>query len=180
MPSEARRSLGLARRGGSGTGGATAPHFAACSCRVAACRGTTATGACGALIVHPRFAHTLGDQPVACDPPRRREWHDLPPEVLELIGAQLECARDLLSLSSVCRDARLLAGSDTLWRQLCRRRFGVPDHPPSAGPLPKGFWRDLFRFNHQLLMDMVRCSSGSGGPSNAPRFGNGPLVIQMP
>lgn len=36
---------------------------------------------CGAVIVHPRFRHTLADPPVAADPPRPLDWHDLPCEV---------------------------------------------------------------------------------------------------
>ncbi|KAL4431216.1 hypothetical protein ABPG75_006472 [Micractinium tetrahymenae] len=137
---------------------------------------------CGAVIVHPRFRHTLADPPVAADPPPTVDWLDLPSEVVELVAGHLDKAQDLLALSAACRATRPLAASDALWKGLCRRRFGVPDEPAGvAGPPPPGFWRDLFRFNYEVFMasagDMVRYSSS--GPNDMARFGNGPMVIQL-
>lgn len=83
-----------------------------------------------ALIVHPRFRHTLGDPPVPSEPPATADWHALPMEVrggargwraraslpfptllshlqiLELIASFLDKEKDLLHLSATCRDTR--------------------------------------------------------------------------
>ena len=60
-----------------------------------------------ALIVHPRFRHTLADPPVApADPPAPPTWAELPGEVVELIALHLEQPQDVLALAAVCRDAR--------------------------------------------------------------------------
>lgn len=133
---------------------------------------------CGAVIVHPRFRHTLADPPVAADPPRPVDWLDLPSEVVEMVAGHLDKAQDLLALSATCRATRPLACSDALWKGLCRRRFGVlGETAVAAGPPPPGFWRHLFRFNHSLFMDIVRCSNS--GPGDLSRYGNGPVVIQL-
>ncbi|KAL4419469.1 hypothetical protein ABPG77_008271 [Micractinium sp. CCAP 211/92] len=137
---------------------------------------------CGAVIVHPRFRHTLADPPVAADPPRPLDWHDLPCEVVELVAGHLDKAQDLLAFSAVCRATRPLACNNALWKGLCRRQFDVPEEPAGPGEAPPpGFWRDLYRFNYQIFMDMVRhmARNMSGGPGDLARFGNGPMVIQL-
>lgn len=73
----------------------------------AAAAATARAAVAHALIVHPRFRHTLGDPPVpaaAPEPPAR--WQDLPAEVVEVVAGHLDKAQDLLALASVCRDAR--------------------------------------------------------------------------
>ncbi|PSC76803.1 F-box kelch-repeat protein [Micractinium conductrix] len=132
-----------------------------------------------ALIVHPRFRHTLADPPVApADPPAPPTWAELPGEVVELIALHLEQPQDVLALAAVCRDARSLCGSDAVWKSLCKRRYGVPEAPAGTALPPPGFWLSLFKYNHSLFLDTVRCSSR---PSHLARMfgGGGPLVIQL-
>lgn len=59
-----------------------------------------------AVIVHPRFVHTLGDLPVAAEPLPPTNWRCLPAELVEHIAGCLESERDVLNLAAVCRDAR--------------------------------------------------------------------------
>ena len=63
---------------------------------------------CRALIVHPRFLHTLAEPPLAPAllVPRPADWHSLPAEVLLLVASHLDKAQDLLNLTATCRDAR--------------------------------------------------------------------------
>lgn len=56
-----------------------------------------------AVIVHPRFAHTLADPPVPSAAPTA-DWRHLPYELLEAVASHLDKAQDVLALSAVCRD----------------------------------------------------------------------------
>lgn len=56
-----------------------------------------------AVIVHPRFAHTLADPPVP-SVALTADWRHLPYELLEAVASHLDKAQDLLALSAVCRD----------------------------------------------------------------------------
>ncbi|KAI3433336.1 hypothetical protein D9Q98_003154 [Chlorella vulgaris] len=102
-----------------------------------------------------------------------------------MIAAQLDKAQDLLALSAVCRDSRRLVAEPSLWRQLCRRRFGVPtpeelglDEDPSA--TCPAFWTQLYRYNHSVFRDLLRSTERPGGARlNALGGADGPLVIQM-
>lgn len=54
---------------------------------------------------HCSFQHTLGDPPVAADPPPPTDWWSLPPELVVHVASFLDKAQDLLNLSATCRDA---------------------------------------------------------------------------
>ncbi|PRW58419.1 Morn repeat [Chlorella sorokiniana] len=157
------------RRGGAATAAAAGENAPASDRPTASCSHSRA------VIVHPRFQHTLGDPPVAAEPPPVADWRSLPPEVVEHVGSFLDKAQDLLNLSATCKDARPLARSDRLWKALCCRRYGVPPQQPPSGE--DAFWRRLYQCNHQLFLHIVRSSSGGSPPG--PRFGQGPLVINL-
>lgn len=79
---------------------------------------------------------------------------------------------------------RPLAAHPTLWRQLCRRRFGVPppedlglEDPAAREP---SFWLDLFIYNHRCFMHMVRSTQQPTDARFGAGFGAGaPLIIQL-
>lgn len=135
-----------------------------------------------AIIVHPRFAHTL--PPVAAaqpSPPHAADWHSLPLELVHAIASRLDKAQDLLNLSSVCRGTRQLASSGKLWKQLCRRRFCVPEVVAAAGDpvaAAPGFWLNLYKYNHQIFMDILRSNQRADMGLDS-RFGHGPMLIQL-
>lgn len=52
------------------------------------------------------FQHTLGDPPVAADPPPAADWRSLPPELVQHVASFLDKAQDVLNLSATCKDAR--------------------------------------------------------------------------
>lgn len=110
-----------------------------------------------AIIVHPRFYHTLPDpQPTHPVEDRKRArgaaqlteptgWHELPLEVLLHIAAHMTTAKELCMFARISYAASIAARDEVLWKRLCEDTFSVPRDctPPS--------WRQLYAFNHQLL-----------------------------
>jgi hypothetical protein len=98
-----------------------------------------------AVIVHPSYLHTLNVPPSTT----RHSFLDLPVHCVHLIASNLDDARDLLRLQSLCSASRYAANDDLLWKDLCMSKFSVPEdsNPPS--------WKELYKFNHEFLHKVV-------------------------
>ncbi|XP_036204467.1 F-box only protein 31-like [Myotis myotis] len=64
--------------------------------------------------------------PMRPPPPLHCSLQDLPVEMLVEIFAQLP-GTDLLSLAQVCTKFHRILHTDSIWRQRCRKEFGVPE-----------------------------------------------------
>mmetsp|Transcript_12703 Transcript_12703/g.27530 ORF Transcript_12703/g.27530 Transcript_12703/m.27530 type:complete len:127 (+) Transcript_12703:72-452(+) len=102
-----------------------------------------------ALIVHPKFTHTLPKGPT-----RHCFFNKLPYDALHVVATNVAAtAQDLLRFEQVSKRCRRAASDDTLWKRLCVSKFSIPDgcRPPS--------WRALYRFNHEFLRNIILASS---------------------
>uniref|UniRef100_A0A7R9Z933 F-box domain-containing protein n=1 Tax=Chlamydomonas euryale TaxID=1486919 RepID=A0A7R9Z933_9CHLO len=98
---------------------------------------------CKAMIVHPRFVHTLRAAPVSG---RRVRFGELPPDALRMLAAELsEELADVLRFEQVSKPCRDAVGNELLWKRMCLNTFSVPE-----GTRPNS-WRELYRFNHEFL-----------------------------
>ncbi|GMH43497.1 hypothetical protein BSKO_11419 [Bryopsis sp. KO-2023] len=123
-----------------------------------------------AIIVHWAFRHrkprTL---PRPAEP---RGLEALPDALIREVAQSLKDARDLVNFQMASQCCRQVASDDILWKRLCRDKFGVP----STAKCPS--WRDLYKFNHRLLHDIVM-SKNLGKPLSLGN-GNDFLFIQIP
>lgn len=94
--------------------------------------------------------------PTANGPPRRGArpagaagLGDLPAPLLEGVVGRLRCARAVLSLEAAAPAFGRFTRDEALWRDLTLREFPVPRvASPSS-------WRDLYRFNHKWLREVL-------------------------
>ena len=100
----------------------------------------------GFVILHPTHARAVNE----AHERYKREHPRVPLDVLQVVATWLPCARTAASFaqcSTFCRD---LSRCDTLWRRLYLGRFQRPSEDP-----PPGKWRELYRFQHTFLKDVV-------------------------
>lgn len=151
-----------------------------------------------AIIVHPRWTHTLDVPPITVQPPT---WTHLPREVLLQIASTLE-ASDLCNLAATSRELRCVGGNivlpptavlippcscfqkllccrqlaadEAVWEALCRQKFSVPQRrqPPSS-------WRELFKFNYQVMVQLFSGRQKQEAPSwpGMQQMSRGPILI---
>lgn len=74
---------------------------------------------------------------------------DLPAPLLEGIVGRVGCARAVLRLEETASAFGPFTRADRVWRDLTLRDFPVP---PGAAPAS---WRELYRFNHKWLREVL-------------------------
>ena len=117
----------------------------------------------GAIIVHPKFRHTLPRQGFLPATARRRAAQErvdfsalLPPEMLLKIFESVDSHRDVCALAMTSTYISSVVESDdmqrTFWARMCRREFNINT---SSAPPAGATWKDVFRFNHSILREVI-------------------------
>eukprot|EP00891_Asterochloris_glomerata_P002095 jgi/Astpho2/2095/Aster-x1037 len=112
-----------------------------------------------AIIVHPLFRNCLPKAVKQGEPAR---WSHLPLDLMHRIAGSLDTAKDLCNFERVSRACWVVASDEQLWRRLCWRDFSVPRSIPCHS------WRDLYRFNHSVLYDLLMCRKPGKVPNLTP------------
>lgn len=125
-----------------------------------------------AVIVHPRFVHTLPEKTPLKSPAR---LDCLPLHIVHLIASKLENARDLCVFEQVCKYSReAVLSDDALWQELCHSKFKMSRH---AQLEREGMsWRTLYKFHHQLFYNFVVYKR----PDKLLNFGHGVVIFNIP
>ena len=148
--------------GGCGEGGG--------SCRTMAAAGVDdgCSTSSSALIVHPNYRHTLPRKGVddarralqteGTGSENRTDFLSLIPQeiIVKIFSTAILSHTDMCALAMTSPYISSIAESDEIqrlfWARECTRQFSVDTSSP---PPPNSTWKDVFRFNHSILHDIL-------------------------
>eukprot|EP00879_Flechtneria_rotunda_P006225 GHRR01006544.1.p1 GENE.GHRR01006544.1~~GHRR01006544.1.p1 ORF type:complete len:160 (+),score=31.50 GHRR01006544.1:234-713(+) len=124
-----------------------------------------------AVIVHPKYQHTLPMEPIQLS-----FWEQCCDEVLANIASKLEEHQSLVNLQLTNHRCRRVADRDDLWRKLSVLKFNTP---PYLRPEAPKSWKDVYRFNHEAFKYLLAQSAAEALMQLGIRASSQPYIVHM-